>query len=174
MKGADAMEKTPNYGLPKWVETDPIKMKPFNDAFADIDKALKANADAVATKAEAETVTAIAQDVGSGGKVCRITTGSYTGNGKTGEANKRTISVDFTPVLVAVTCEKDISGSYNYVPILLIRGCSIAIGNGIVNGNGPTVSWANKSVTWYAGHDMTMMNFKDWTYQYVVIGSSAQ
>ena len=100
--------------------------------------------------------------------------GAGSGNGKTGEANKRTISVDFTPVLVAVTCEKDVSGSYNYVPILLIRGCGIAIGNGIVNGNGPTVSWGNKSVTWYAGHDMTMMNFKDWTYQYVVIGYSAQ
>ena len=170
------MGKTANYGLPKWEKSDFIKMDDFNGAFGKIDAALKAEGDArsEADGTAAERITAIAQDVGSGGKVCRITTGSYTGNGKTGEANKHTISVDFTPVLVAVTCEKDISGSYNYVPILLIRGCGIAIGNGIVNGNGPTVSWANKSVTWYAGHDMTMMNFKDWTYQYVVIGYSAQ
>ena len=170
------MGKTANYGLPKWEKSDFIKMDDFNGAFGKIDAALKAEGDA-RSKADgtaAERITAIAQDVGSGGKVCRITTGSYNGNGKTGEANKRTISVDFTPVLVAVTCEKDVSGSYNYVPILLIRGCGIAIGNGIVNGNGPTVSWGNKSVTWYAGHDMTMMNFKDWTYQYVVIGYSAQ
>ena len=168
------MKRTTNYALPTWEKSDFIQMSDFNDLTHKLDTALKANADAAAGAASAAVVTALAQDVGSGGRVCRITTGSYTGNGKTGEANKRTISVDFIPVLVAVTCEKDISGSYNYVPILLIRGCGIAIGNGIVNGNGPTVSWANKSVTWYAGHDMTMMNFKDWTYQYVVIGYSAQ
>ena len=27
------MDKTANYNLPQWVETDPIRMKPFNDAF---------------------------------------------------------------------------------------------------------------------------------------------
>ena len=40
------MDKTANYNLPQWVGTDPIRMKPFNDAFDGIDKALKANADA--------------------------------------------------------------------------------------------------------------------------------
>ena len=168
------MDKTTNYKLPQWVAEDPIKMEAFNNAFSTLDEELKKAADAAAGAASAESVTAIAQDVGSGGRVCRITIGSYTGNGKTGEANKRTISVDFTPVLVAVTCEKDISGSYDYVPILLIRGCNLAVGNGITNGSNVTVSWGTKSVTWYAGHDMTMMNFKDWTYQYVVIGYSAQ
>ena len=47
------MEKTANYGLPKWAETDPIKMDDFNAAFGKIDEKLKANAEAVATKAEA-------------------------------------------------------------------------------------------------------------------------
>ena len=37
------MDKTANYNLPQWVETDPIRMKPFNDAFDGIDLALKAN-----------------------------------------------------------------------------------------------------------------------------------
>ena len=41
------MDKTANYNLPQWVGTDPIRMKPFNDAFDGIDKALKANADAI-------------------------------------------------------------------------------------------------------------------------------
>lgn len=168
------MEKTTNYQLPKWEKNDFIKMDDFNDAFSKLDAALKTNADAAAGAASAESVTAIAQALGSGGRVCRITTGSYTGNGKTGETNKRTISVDFTPVLVAVTCEKDISGSYDYVPILLIRGCNLAVGNGITNGSNATVSWGTKSVTWYAGHDMTMLNFKDWTYHYVVIGYPAE
>ena len=63
------MDKTANYNLPQWVGTDPIRMKPFNDAFDGIDAALKANADAVAAKAEAETVTAIAQTIASS-KIC--------------------------------------------------------------------------------------------------------
>ena len=57
------MEKTANYGLPKWEKSDFIKMEDFNAAFGKIDETLKANADAVAAKAEAETVTAIAQTI---------------------------------------------------------------------------------------------------------------
>ena len=49
------MGKTANYGLPKWEKSDFIKMDDFNAAFGKIDETLKANADAVAAKAEAET-----------------------------------------------------------------------------------------------------------------------
>lgn len=169
------MEKTTNYQLPKWEKSDFIKMDDFNDAFGKLDAALKANADAAAGAASAESVTAIAQALGSGGRVCRITTGSYTGNGKTGETNKRTISVDFTPVLVAVVSEGDITGNYGYTPMLLLRGCTKAARNSFTgSGSTPTVSWNTKSVAWYADHDMTALNFSGWTYQYVVIGYSAQ
>ena len=169
------MEKTTNYQLPKWEKNDFIKMDDFNDAFGKLDAALKANADAAAGAASAESVTAIAQALGSGGRVCRITTGSYTGNGKTGETNKRTISVDFTPVLVAVVSEGDITGNYGYTPMLLLRGCTKAARNSFTgSGSTPTVSWNTKSVAWYADHDMTALNFSGWTYQYVVIGYSAQ
>lgn len=169
------MEKTTNYQFPKWEKSDFIKMDDFNDAFGTLDAALKANADAAAGAASAESVTAIAQALGSGGRVCRITTGSYTGNGKTGETNKRTISVDFTPVLVAVVSEGDITGNYGYTPMLLLRGCTKAARNSFTgSGSTPTVSWNTKSVAWYADHDMTALNFGGWTYQYVVIGYSAQ
>ncbi len=169
------MEKTTNYQLPKWEKNDFIKMEDFNDAFGKLDAALKENADAAAGAASAESVTAIAQALGSGGRVCRITTGSYTGNGKTGETNKRTISVDFTPVLVAVVSEGDITGNYGYTPMLLLRGCTKAARNSFTgSGSTPTVSWNTKSVAWYADHDMTALNFSGWTYQYVVIGYSAQ
>ena len=57
------MTKTTNYQLPKWEKTDRVQMKDFNDMTATLDAALKANADAVAAKAEAETVTAIAQTI---------------------------------------------------------------------------------------------------------------
>ena len=169
------MEKTTNYQLPKWEKNDFIKMEDFNDAFGKLDAALKENADAAAGAASAESVTAIAQALGSGGRVCRITTGSYTGNGKTGETNKRTISVDFTPVLVAVVSEGDITGNYGYTPMLLLRGGTTAARNRFTgSGSTPTVSWYTMSVAWYADHDMTALNFSGWTYQYVVIGYSAQ
>lgn len=45
-------------------------MDDVNAAFGKIDETLKANADAVAAKAEAETVTAIAQTIASS-KICR-------------------------------------------------------------------------------------------------------
>ena len=40
------MEKTANYGLPKWEKSDFIKMDDVNAAFGKIDETLKANADA--------------------------------------------------------------------------------------------------------------------------------
>ena len=67
------MDKTANYNLPQWVGTDPIRMKPFNDAFDGIDKALKANADAAQAlqsgKADAQTVSALAKNLGAAGLV---------------------------------------------------------------------------------------------------------
>ena len=169
------MGKTANYGLPKWEKSDFIKMDDFNEAFGKLDAALKTNADAAAGAASATVVTALAQDVGAGGKNCRIAWGSYQGNGKIGSANKRTISVDFVPMLVVIISEEDIGGNYGYTPMLLLRGSSRASRNTYTgSGSSPTVSWGVKSVTWHAEHDMTMLNFKDWTYQYVVIGYPAE
>ena len=39
------MEKTANYGLPKWEKSDFIKMDDFNAAFGKIDETLKASPD---------------------------------------------------------------------------------------------------------------------------------
>lgn len=58
-------------------------MDDVNAAFGKIDETLKANADAVAAKAEAETVTAIAQTIASS-KICRAKSGTYTGTGLSG------------------------------------------------------------------------------------------
>ena len=70
------MDKTANYNLPQWVGTDPIRMKPFNDAFDSIDLALKANADAAQAlqsgKADAQTVSALAKNLGAAGHNCRV------------------------------------------------------------------------------------------------------
>lgn len=80
------METTTNYKLPQWVKEDPIKMQDFNAAFQTIDETLKAAADATAEKADAatvqQTVAALQTALGSGGKTCRISSGSYAGNGQ--------------------------------------------------------------------------------------------
>lgn len=57
------METTTNYKLPQWVKADQIKMDDFNRAFANIDAALKANADAAASKASSAELNAVQQEV---------------------------------------------------------------------------------------------------------------
>ena len=100
------MDKTTNFDLPQWVKEDPIKMQDFNAAFQTIDETLKAAADATAEKADAatvqQTVAALQTALGSGGKTCRISSGSYAGNGKTGQSNPSSLTFDFTPVLVVI------------------------------------------------------------------------
>ena len=57
------METTTNYKLPQWVKADQIKMDDFNGAFANIDAALKANADAAASKVSSAELNAVQQGV---------------------------------------------------------------------------------------------------------------
>lgn len=57
------METTTNYKLPQWVKADQIKMDDFNGVFANIDAALKANADAAASKASSAELNAVQQEV---------------------------------------------------------------------------------------------------------------
>ena len=57
------MEKTANYQLPQWVKEDAIKMEDFNAAFGTLDGALKANADAAAGAASAESMAAVRQEI---------------------------------------------------------------------------------------------------------------
>ena len=57
------METTTNYKLPQWVKADQNKMDDFNGAFGKIDTALKANADAAASKASSAELDAVQQDL---------------------------------------------------------------------------------------------------------------
>ena len=95
------MGKTANYGLPKWEKSDFIKMDDFNAAFGKIDETLKANADAVAAKAEAETVTAIAQTIASS-KICRARFGTYTGTGLSGQNHPNSVECGFCPAALVL------------------------------------------------------------------------
>lgn len=163
------MEKTANYGLPKWEKSDFIKMDDFNAAFGKIDETLKANADAAASKAEADTVTAIAQTIASS-KICRVKYGSYTGNGTYGAANAVSIDCGFYPLLVLVMVG---TRTYNWT----VRGDSKFFNNSGAREN--TMLWGDTGVSWYYPQDDqyyspsgNQMNAIDTTYYYLVLGYS--
>ena len=89
-----ASQETPNYRLSRWAGTDRILVEEFNDNWDKIDTALKGNADAVAaeTAAREAGISALQTALTSCGN-CKIVTGSYTGNGKTGA--KKPIILNF-------------------------------------------------------------------------------
>lgn len=76
-------------------------MDDFNAAFGKIDETLKANADAVAAKPEAETVTAIAQTIASS-KICRAKFGTYTGTGLSGQNHPNSVECGFCPAALVL------------------------------------------------------------------------
>lgn len=125
MKGEDAMGKTANYGLPKWEKSDFIQMSDFNDLTHKLDAALKANADAAAGKAEAETVTAIAQTIANS-KICRAKFGTYTGTGLSGQNHPNSVECGFCPA-VLVLFRAD--GGQKTTVIRGVTACSSGIGS---------------------------------------------
>ena len=119
------MKKTDNYSLPQWEKQDFIKMEDFNDAFGKTDAALKAHDTALGEKATATALAAEAENrsaalaalqaslaaaIGSGGKTCRIFTGSYTGTGRSGSVSNSSFRVSSTlPQTNSLSCPLIIS-----------------------------------------------------------------
>lgn len=163
------MKRTPNYDLPNWEKADPIKMDDFNDLTAKLDAALKASADAN-TAADA-SIAAVLADVGSGGQNCRAVTGSYTGTGTYGEANKLTIQTPFKPLMLFVT-NPDTSANQHMV--VWLRG--MAAGDNGYNGRTVVLEWGERAVSWYStttgvnGPAYLHLNGSGVTYQYTVFG----
>lgn len=167
------METTTNYKLPQWVKADQIKMDDFNGAFGKIDTALKANADAAASAASAERVTALAQDVGTGGKNCRIEFGSYTGTGKYGSASPNTLTFDFKPLVVLVGGAN--SGGGTAFPATFLRPVALSRSDSATPDHQLNVTWGENQVSWYASSYTTIYaanqcNAENTTYYYVAIG----
>ena len=157
------MGKTANYGLPKWEKSDFIKMDDFNGAFANIDAALKAEADARAEKADGAAIAALQKSIGTVGETCRLVYGSYVGDGRVGENQPVSLSFDFYPAAVLVTAN---SGG---LPAVFIHGCTRAQSP---NRYDMTVSWTDNGLNWSfngsSGYDV--LNGSDVTYYYVALG----
>ena len=168
------IETTKNYALPKWKKSDFIQMDDFNDAFAKLDTALKAEADAraAADSTASKALSALEQTV-TKSKLCRIKYGSYTGNGKTGKANPNTLSCDFYPVLLIVSTMDQYS---NITRAVAIRGVS-KFGSGVSNRD-DLITWNARGVSWYpvtendTSFDVShvQLNASGVVYQYLLFG----
>ena len=163
------MKRTANYDLPTWQQDDAIRMKDFNDLTGKLDAALKSGADANASASAA--LTALLADFGSGGQNCRAVTGSYTGTGTYGEANKLTIQTPFKPLMLFVT-NPDTSANQHMV--VWLRG--MAAGDNGYNGRTMVLEWGERAVSWYStttgvnGPEYLHLNGSGVTYQYTVFG----
>ena len=161
------MKKTDNYSLPQWEKQDFIKMEDFNDLTRKTDAALKANADATATglnaeiaargeavAAEAENRSAadaalqasLAAAIGSGGKTCRIFTGSYTGTGTSGSDAPVELVSGFKPMLLML-----VHGDLSFFRIR--RGEGKYKEQEFTGTGGSSrfyITWADTKVSWYS------------------------
>ena len=177
------MKKTDNYSLPQWEKQDFIKMEDFNDLTQKTDAALKAHDTALGEKAAATALTAEAENrsaalaalqaslaaaIGSGGKTCRIFTGSYTGTGSTSVS----IPTPFYPVLAFV------QSAGMATALCLFRSADTVQNNkdfGVGDGKSLTVTWGARQLSWVCSSGGTMSstyagNSKNVEYHYVIVG----
>ena len=93
------MDKTTNFELNKWAETDRIMMDDFNSDNTKIDAALtELNATAEGHSTVLAEHTAAIPKLGN----CQIYTTSYLGNGESGSANRNTLNFPHRPVVVMI------------------------------------------------------------------------
>ena len=168
------IETTKNYALPKWKKSDFIQMDDFNDAFAKLDTALKAEADAraAADSTASKALSALGQTV-TKSKLCRIKCGSYTGNGKSGKNAPNTLSCDFYPVLLIISRIDEYSNITRAVAIRGISKFSGGAGNRLnINTRSERgVSWYSETETdtYYNAYDV-QLNTSGIVYQYLILG----
>lgn len=168
------IETTKNYALPKWKKSDFIQMDDFNDAFAKLDTALKAEADAraAADSTASKALSALEQTV-TKSKLCRIKCGSYTGSGKSGKADPNTLSCDFYPVLLIISKIDEYSNITRAVAIRGVSKFSSGAGNRL-NIN----TWSERGVSWYSETETdtyynaydVQLNTSGIVYQYLILG----
>lgn len=142
------MNKTANFQLNQWVETDRIQMADFNSDNQKIDAALAAGT--------------------------KFAAGSYTGTNQYGSAHPNTLTFDFTPK--ALILFNGNANSYIKAPMMLVAPAETQyfVYNGTGGGYEIKVTWGEKSVSWYGTNSsagaQAQMNSNYGTYFYLAIG----
>ena len=98
------MNYTQNHHLPQWVESDPIRMKDFNQMNQDIET----GRDAAVSKANAAQAAADKALAKSGEASRNFLTGTYTGNGQDQEVN-----ITFRPGFLLIS-RVDATGDHDF------------------------------------------------------------
>ena len=149
------MTQTPNFQLNQWSGDDYVRRTDFNADNAKIDAALAAAGN------------------------CRIVTGSYTGTGTYGYANKNSLTLPFSPVLLLI------SGGSNGFAVIPMGGESGAAYFGTtkatwkVTRDGNTVSWYMNGGNHSNGSTLSasadgQMNTSGTTYYYAALGTAEE
>ena len=148
------MNQTEIHGLSQWEKPDRILMEDFN-------------ADNVKTE---EALAAVAEQAALISKCgnCKIVYGSYAGNGKNGSSNPNTLSFALKPIYVVVT--PSWKGSNTQATCLhLVRGSTHCVGSPGFSDHTNTVSWGEKSVSWYGSSANSQLNTSGTTYHYFAL-----
>ena len=162
-----ASNHTTNYQLCQWEAADKVLRTDFNEDNQKIDAAMKANADALAGKADSSALAEIAASIP------KVAVGTYSGDG----AASRTISLPFTPKAVFL-CDQAghtaedvtyLQNKYFYGGLALAGHPVVAPGNFTllsIAENGFTVGQQTNSDTHYFYNG----NYSGTVYHYLAIG----
>ncbi len=145
------MNRTTNYKLCQWEETDRVQRTDFNEDNVKIDAAIKAEADA--RTAGIAAVNAVLAQRGN----CQIVTGQYIGDGQCGQSRPNSLTFSHPPVLVLVS---------EYNTLVMAGGGS----HGYVLQNGTSemiyTTWSGNTVSWYGDYASRQMNDSKKVYHY--------
>jgi hypothetical protein len=102
---------------------------------------------------------------------CRTALGDYTGDGTYGAEHKTTVSVEFVPKVLFVTCDERVEAGFAVVKNTARAKTVLNFDNAIV-----TIEWDDTSVRWYytgtasANGGLYQLNENGYHYHYAVIG----
>ncbi len=155
------MDKTGNYQLCLWDAEDRILMGDFNEDNKTLDAALHAE-----KEARENAVAALNAAVAKCGN-CKIVYGSYAGDGTYGKDNPCTLNFNHKPVFLAI-CIDDM-GSSAPQRLIAIRGAKEAYSFPGEHNSDNTLTWNDKSVSWYDNSAYYQCNASGETYYYVAL-----
>ena len=154
------MQQTSKYQLNLIAGTDDFLPDTLNENMEKLEEAL--NQEAELREGVAETLTALAANVGTAGKTARITWGSYTGTGTYGASAPTVFSCDFYPLVLFV----QYAGFQMSDPLLLVNGAT-----SYTMYQTGTAVWDNRAVKIYSNESAdTQFNYAGAIYQYVILG----
>jgi len=156
-----ASRMTTHYQLSQYEATDQILRADVNADNEKIDNALHNNA---------YGITAIKTWLNGTQHVARVVSGTYAGNGRSGNNNMNKLEFNFTPLLVIVTPQ---GGTSYQTPAIMVRPATSTSEFQLQGHYDATLSWANSSVSWYSDNAAAQLNESGTTYCYVAIGYSA-